>query len=108
MAIDLEENLEVFRISGPFVPNIFFPFLSSDAVLWFVYLEDGIGITWGVQGGQMPLQYFFYLRMQFLATEWKRSNLKNRNNIFKRLFGWCKDRKNEKLALKRIFPIFLT
>jgi hypothetical protein len=58
-----------------------------------------IGITWGVQGGrQVPLQYFFYLRIVFLTTEVKKGKYKN-SNIFK-IVG-CKDRKELKTCVLR-------
>jgi hypothetical protein len=37
-----------------------------------------IDVTWGQGGkeGQMPLEYFFYLKVVFLATELKRRQIK--------------------------------
>jgi hypothetical protein len=46
-----------------------------------------IGVIW--EGGQMPLQYFSYVRIDFLATEMKRDKYK-KETFSERLFEWCK------------------
>jgi hypothetical protein len=54
-----------------------------------------------MQDGGMPLQHFIPPKDRFLVTEFK--NGKQKTEMFsKRLFGWYKDRKNEKTVSCRM------
>jgi hypothetical protein len=80
---------------------------SSPKHSLFRWVMRDTGVTWGGgKGKQMPIHYFSYLRLVILLLTWGGENKKT--TLFsKRLFWWCKDRKNENPALKRIF-ILLT
>jgi hypothetical protein len=47
---------------------------------------------------QKPLQYFYYLQIIFLATELKGGGGRNKKTykFSKRLFEWCKNKKDMK------------
>jgi hypothetical protein len=52
------------------------------------------GVTWGLQVGGTCPPNIFLAKNRVLATQLKRD--KSKVEIFsERLFGWCKDRKNE-------------
>jgi len=51
----------------------------------------------------MPLKYFFYLKIVFLATEWKRANKKNRN-IFVIIWVVKRQKKMKYLHVNGSFP----
>jgi hypothetical protein len=60
-------------------------------------INNSVGVTWEVQREKMPLPIFFYIRIiYFLVLVWRGANKKIEISS-KPLFGWCTDRKNEKL-----------
>jgi hypothetical protein len=46
--------------------------------------------------------------MVFLNADWKRRQIKKIEIFSELLFGWYKERKDEKPTFKRTFPIILT